>query len=538
MVAVATTLSVAGLVSTRSTEVQAPISSTPGRGNDIVDGSAGNDRLIGYIGADTLHGGDGDDWVAGSKGHDTLFGGDGDDTIIGGSGSDEIQAGPGHDTIHGNDGNDTLDGGAQGDRMFGGHGNDIMRGRYGNDLLNGGAGTDLAWSGVGWDSCISVARRDGCEGPTFLATFDVDPTSPRAFQNSAEFSVSVNSRIGQTQQRLAPMDADHGTKCERPPSTHTVTEYQDAVFQCRSHLMTAVSSGLFTERTNMAVAMFSPNQVLDFSGGPAVIRFDASTKRASRRDWYEIWVTPFRDVQRIPIQADRVIMQGPSENALVVGLRSFNDKGVFDASIFRDFNEFEIPGSNTGFETVITPSTMRSTFEIIIERDHLKVWMPETGLVWIDQDIPDLGFNKGVVQFGHNSYEVFECASGCDEGPATWHWDNIELTPAEPMAALAASDRFLNAGTSSFVSFPEPAPKRAWVQFTAIGKDLEVSFDGGATWLAATTQHDREVFVWRYRNYWMAVPRGTTRMHVRGTDTAEHVWQFQDISILARENLG
>ncbi len=124
----------------------------------------------------------------------------------------------------------------------------------------------------------------------------------------------------------------------------------------------------------------------------------------------------------------------------------------------------------------------------------------------------------------------------CDAGPATWHWDNIELTPAEPMKALPASRRFVNSTTSSFVSFAEPAPENAWVQFTAIGKELEVSFDLGATWQDALTQHDRESYPWRYRNYWMPVPGGTTTMHVRGADTVEHMWQFQDISLLVRND--
>lgn len=519
-----------------------------GGDDDTIVGGEGNDVLIGGWGADRLEGGAGEDVLRGGTGHDTLLGGldadsaygyDGNDVIDGGGHHDRLFGGNGADLIRGRFGHDTIDGGSGPDKLFGGPGNDTLRGMAGNDTLFGGSGSDVGLSGVGRDACFSTSRIDGCEGPTFLETFDGEPSSPTPFLNSEEFSVSINSRIGATQQSLAAMQGDHGPDCGAPPATHTVSAYEDAVYRCRNHMMTAVSSGLFTTRTNMAVAMFSPNQVIDFSGGPAVIRFDVSTQRASRRDWFDIWVTPFDDLQRIPIQADRVIMQGPSENALVVGLRAFSDKGVFDASIFDDFVETIVEGSNTGYESVITPSrTTRSTFEIIIERDRLKVWMPDEGLVLIDQAIPQLPFTSGIVQFGHNSYEVFECDEGCDPGPATWHWDNIQLSPAEPLSAVPASARLVNASTASFVSFDDPAPADSWVQFTGIGHDLEVSFDLGATWQRAEMRHGRENYVWRYRNYAMEVPTGATTMHVRGTNTAEHMWQVQDISLLVRPETG
>lgn len=534
-----------------------------GNGADVIDGGSGNDVIVGGRGADTIDGGAGDDLVFGNAGHDQIGGGPDHDRLIGGSGGDVIDGGRGRDIAYGNDGNDTLFGGPQGDRLFGGNGADSLYGRYGRDTLDGGTqrddlrggrgddtlrggpgadalrggpGQDIGISGSGRDDCYSVSREDGCEGPVFSESFDFEAAAPTPFTNSAAFSISVNSRIGVTQQELAPMEGDHGSDCSPPPATHTVSAYEDAVYRCRDHLMTAISSGLFTDRTNMAVAAWSPNQVIDFSGGPATIRYDSSTLRASRRDWFDIWVTPFDDLQRIPLQADRVLLQGPSENALVVGLRAFSSKGVFDASIFDGFVETEITGSNVGYETVITPSRMvRSTFEIVIERDHLKVWMPDEGLVFIDEDIPRLPFDRGIVQFVHNSYEVFECAQGCAAGPATWHWDDLEMAPAEPLRVIPASRRFVNAGTASFVTFDTPAPAGSWAQFTAIGKNLEVSFDLGATWQPAVTQHGREIYVWRYRNYWMPVPEGTTTMHVRGTDTAEHVWQFQDISVLVRD---
>jgi hypothetical protein len=68
----------------------------------------------------------------------------------------------------------------------------------------------------------------------------------------------------------------------------------------------------------------------------------------------------------------------------------------------------------------------------------------------------------------------------------------------------------VNAATPSFVTFDEPAPKKAHLQFTGIGFDLEVSFDNGLSWKSVATKHNREIHSWRYRNYWMAIPPGRT----------------------------
>jgi Ca2+-binding RTX toxin-like protein len=59
----------------------------------VLQGMAGNDKLIGADKADTLYGGPGDDILIGGKGADTLIGGDGNDTLQGGLDSDIIDGG-------------------------------------------------------------------------------------------------------------------------------------------------------------------------------------------------------------------------------------------------------------------------------------------------------------------------------------------------------------------------------------------------------------------------------------------------------------
>ena len=86
----------------------------------LIEGTAGNDMLIGtllpnlifgFAGNDTIDGGGGDDIIEGGDGDDIIEGGDGNDDLIGGSGNDMIFGGDGFDTLEGGEGNDLLDGG-------------------------------------------------------------------------------------------------------------------------------------------------------------------------------------------------------------------------------------------------------------------------------------------------------------------------------------------------------------------------------------------------------------------------------------------
>jgi len=66
-----------------------------------IDGGAGDDRIFGSRGADTLIGGAGNDFIDGNQGNDTAFMGAGDDTF-------QWDPGDGSDTIEGQEGFDTL----------------------------------------------------------------------------------------------------------------------------------------------------------------------------------------------------------------------------------------------------------------------------------------------------------------------------------------------------------------------------------------------------------------------------------------------
>ncbi|WP_372880614.1 tandem-95 repeat protein [Psychromonas sp.] len=175
--------------------------------NDVINGGAGDDHILGEIGDDLIYGGVGSDWIMGDRnwldniyifdgvinpdyisldatlhGDDIIYGGDGDDLLSGNAGNDVIYGGNDDDGIwgdetnlpgeyHGNDtlsggtgedyivgggGDDTIDGGAENDDIRGDnielageyHGNDILLGGEGNDQLIGGGGEDVIDGGT------------------------------------------------------------------------------------------------------------------------------------------------------------------------------------------------------------------------------------------------------------------------------------------------------------------------------------------------------------------------------------------------------
>lgn len=113
-------------------------------GDDILLGGGGNDHLFGDDGADILQGGKGDDEQSGGSGDDILLGLEGSDALYGDDGNDILVSdGDGSgERVDSSNAGDRLDGGAGDDRLYGDAGADILVGGRGSDYLNGGAGND------------------------------------------------------------------------------------------------------------------------------------------------------------------------------------------------------------------------------------------------------------------------------------------------------------------------------------------------------------------------------------------------------------
>lgn len=81
------------------------------RGEDVIYGSNGDDRIATRAGDDSAYGRDGDDRIWGQSGSDDLYGGDGGDRIYGNRGDDHLYGHGGRDRLKGQDGADHLVGG-------------------------------------------------------------------------------------------------------------------------------------------------------------------------------------------------------------------------------------------------------------------------------------------------------------------------------------------------------------------------------------------------------------------------------------------
>lgn len=118
---------------------------------NAVEGSGGDDVILGSMCADEIDGGDGDDNIDARGGDDIVTGGNGDDHIVAGDGDDTVFAGAGNDIVFGGRGDDHISGGDGDDRLYGEDGDDILFGDAGDDLLSGGDGDDILVGGDGDD---------------------------------------------------------------------------------------------------------------------------------------------------------------------------------------------------------------------------------------------------------------------------------------------------------------------------------------------------------------------------------------------------
>lgn len=366
---------------------------------------------------------------------------------------------------------------------------------------------------------------------SFLATFDGEPASPLPWTQVSDFSnwdVTVHRRSDSL--TMQGINAHHGPNCEHPPeNTHYNDTYEGAVFQCKNHVMTAVNDDGY------GAIYLTPNQVLDFSNGKeAVVRFDVSTLKTSTRDWINIWISPYDEHLQLPLDLS-VDLQGTPYNGVQIEL---TPEMAFVPSITRNGStvkyQFNANGVNwwVGYDDLFTPSAMqRQTFELHISQTHLKFCLPASNFCWIDMPIQaPLTWNQGIIQFAHHSYNPTKDNSGV---PNTWHWDNFQIENGIPFTIVHSDRRYVN-GQANLLQLDQPAPANAHLRFAGIGKSLEVSFDGGATWQPAQKnfQGNDE---YHFASYWTPIPAGTTSVMFRGSGWGNGgSWQARDITVWAR----
>ena len=365
----------------------------------------------------------------------------------------------------------------------------------------------------------------------FAATFDGRPVAPTPW-HGAGWDVTVHSRDRETWGELEPLAAHHGGDCSAPPNTHMVNQYDDAVYLCNNHIMTAINA------SGYGVIYLTPNQLVDFSQGEAVVTFDLSTLRASPRDWVDIWLTPYDDHLQLPADDWLPDLTGEPRRSIHVRMSMTSGETGFAAEVFNDTQVQTFKGTGgRGYESFLTPSAVRrDPFELRISRTSLKFGMPTYNAWWLDEQIAALGWDRAIVQFGHHSYTPGkDCNGPC--GPNTWHWDSVGIEPAVPFTIIPANQRWAGAERGTTVEFAAPAPDGSHLRFVAIGSDISVSFDGGATWQAAQPRPVRSVrsLEGTFLSYWTPMPAGTSSVMVQGRNWYGGSWAVRDASIWSLE---
>jgi hypothetical protein len=353
------------------------------------------------------------------------------------------------------------------------------------------------------------------------------------------WDIQYHSRELSNWAQPTPMEGQHGMDCAPAPSVHTITSWEHTVFQCRDHLMTAFHGGAY------GMIYLTPNQLLDWSHGAAILRVDMSTQRGSPRDWIDIWLSPWEHHLALPLDDFLPDVQGTPLQALHTRMDNVNIGTTFRSTRIEGGLATQLAGNTwQAYETWLTPSaSRRDAFELHVSRTHIKFGMPAYNRWWVDAALdPPLNYTSAVVQLGHHSYNPLkaECDTVC--GPNTWHWDNILLSHTQPFTLIHSTPARdirhwpANPAVPALFTLNTPAPTSAYLRFAAQTPDTTVyplllSTDGGFSWQTVAPRSSSRVVEGRMKNYFVPIPAGTTSVQLYSWGLP---WIVKDLSVWSR----
>jgi hypothetical protein len=349
------------------------------------------------------------------------------------------------------------------------------------------------------------------------------PSSPQPWQPS-NWDVQVHIRdMQRSGDAIDPQRADHGADCSAPPAQHPISAWQQAVFVCHNHVMTAIADAGYGE-----VAL-TPDRMADWSEGAVTIGFSVSTTHSNARNWWALDVTPFGEQVALPFDEGGVDLQGMPAHYIEVRT---DNCGNNDKTLYRvvreapgasgDAQAFGAPQSQSACledVTGIQPSaTVRTPLELVISQTGYLLRIGAASAVAPGKTLTQgtwkrpLTFTRGVVQFLHHAYNPEKAGTA----PDTWHWSNFSISTALQYTMLHPTDHRSLMEPGGALSFAQPAPATSFLKFAAIGA-VQVSYDGGKTYSAArqpaldaTLFHEEH-----FTSYLTPVPAGATQVRLR-----------------------
>ncbi len=340
---------------------------------------------------------------------------------------------------------------------------------------------------------------------TFLETFDLDPAAPTNFSDTSFADRWHVTQIVTDYTAWAdgdPVDAQHGADCGAPPDTHRADTWDEFVYVCKNHLMTARATPAY------AATYLMPLAEVDLSGPEAVISWDVSTLSMSQRDWIDLWVTPMDDVLMVPIDDWGPTLQGNPRNGIHV--RNGNGSERWTIQVLEDFEVVDTVELFVRQDFEFS-ARKRTTMTLRIFPDHLEFTMDEdVGTVTLPVGP---GFDRGVIQWAQHAYNPTKDNAGV---PATWHWDNFAFEPALPLEAnrVAPVRSVANRGETRDLTFERAAVDGDLLLFDAVCK-VELDFGSGFQPVAKQPSSKGNSVVEAQSSYRVPVPVGATGVRVR-----------------------
>ncbi len=328
---------------------------------------------------------------------------------------------------------------------------------------------------LGGLTIVAVSRSDTAiaSGGSVLFSFDGMPGAPLPYTQGdflSGWDVQIHDRDNQPSHpgTSESFNAEHGPDCSAPPAEHsTGTSEANHVFQCHDHMMTAIDS----DNAGYGVIYLTPPDMVNFANG-GTVSWDMSTEKDSKRDWWDITVSPFLESQATPLLSDLsqgVDLQNPNRDSVVVttdnGEGAPNLKVVTNGSVHSYGGSGQ--GAGAGIAANVNQAMNRQHFKLTISPTHVRFERLASdtapALVFIDKAIPALSWTQGVIQLGHHSYTPSKDGAG---SPNTWHWDEVNISPAVPFTIGKVVEPWVNKTTT--IHAVAPAPAGSYLRFESL----------------------------------------------------------------------
>ena len=228
-------------------------------------------------------------------------------------------------------------------------------------------------------------------------------------------------------------------------TTSDVPEKEDIPFPCgisfMEHFMTRIEDGQF------GMVVMRQQHPFDFSGRTGHIHFEVDLKTQERR-YPRLVLSP--DLTKVGV--DDRNMQPVTAQSFEIWFRN----GTFQGKMTSGGQVVDLfPDCNGCGPRYYGKDNVRDSVDVYISRTHVKILV--NGATEVDQDIPDIGFDRAYVYLDHLNYnsckahaiEGYASVAECQMAGNMFHWDDIAYDgptlPRNGLTPVGSEDVVFNA---------------------------------------------------------------------------------------------